>query len=352
MINKYINIFIIFGIIFYSCNKKENIVEPPKEEPTTHEFEWKIDTIRNSIFSTVKDVWGTSPNSVYAVGFIQYISNDEDNTPFMHFDGEKWKGIKVQVSGYLIGIYGFSDIDIWMVGDYMNGYSDNALILNFTGIGFRRWEMTQYPTLLKVWGTSSKDVIAVGLDGIILHYDGDKWEKQESGTNLPIRDVWGFAPNDVYALGSDYDKLNYKLLHYDGKTWKGVNIGNYPNRENLMSIWGNNNKDIWAIGDYFYHYNDSGWIEKKVIKHPALPFKVRGSNWNNIFCVGAYGLVMHYNGIEWKEYSELINYTNDIKSFYSVWTFKDNVIMGGYLHVDDVQGIPVTAACIMRGKRK
>jgi hypothetical protein len=350
MFSKYIIIIIISVLFIYSCNKKENIVEPIKEEPTTHEFEWKIDTIKNSIFSNVDAVWGTSPNSVYAVGFIQYVS--EESTPFMHFDGEKWKGIKVQVSGDLIGIYGFSDIDVWIVGTYWLDNGHYALVLNFTGIGFRRWEMTQYPYLLNVWGTSPKDVFAVGWDGIILHYNGDKWEKQESGTNLPIRDVWGFAPNDVYALATDYFKVISKMLHYDGKIWKEVNIGNYPNHENFMSIWGINNKDIWAIGDYFYHYNDSGWIEKKVIKDPSLPFKMRGSNWNNIFCVGTYGLVMHYNGLDWKEYSELINYKNAGLGFYSVWTFKDDVFMGGYLHVDDVQGIPVTSACIMRGKRK
>ena len=46
------------------------------------------------------------------------------------------------------------------------------------------------------------------------------------------------------------------------------------------------------------------WV---LMPEPAFEFihQVRGNNTNNVFVVGAYNLIMHYNGIEWYKYSEL-----------------------------------------------
>jgi hypothetical protein len=45
--------------------------------------------------------------------------------------------------------------------------------------------------LLGVWGSSSNDVFVVGDNGTVIHYDGTTWSMMKSGTNKNLQDVWG-----------------------------------------------------------------------------------------------------------------------------------------------------------------
>ena len=74
------------------------------------------------------------------------------------------------------------------------------------------------PSLLGVWGGSAMDVFAVGGVGTILHYDGNTWSAQASGTTGLLLGVWGSSATDVYVVGD-----NNTILHYDGTDW-GVEV--------------------------------------------------------------------------------------------------------------------------------
>lgn len=73
--------------------------------------------------------------------------------------------------------------------------------------------------LESVWGSSSSDVFAVGVDGIILHYDGSAWSVMNSGTSDELYGVWGSSSTDVFAVGA-YGYMGQLLygtiLHYKG----------------------------------------------------------------------------------------------------------------------------------------
>ena len=51
----------------------------------------------------------------------------------------------------------------------------------------------------------------MGADGLILRYDGIKWIRQISGTNNWLRRIWGVDNNNIFAIG-DYGTIVY----YDG----------------------------------------------------------------------------------------------------------------------------------------
>jgi len=56
-------------------------------------------------------------------------------------------------------------------------------------------------TLIRLWGTSSSDVYAVGYNGSVYHYDGSAWAREPLGTSLPLVDVWQSSPTDVHVAG-------------------------------------------------------------------------------------------------------------------------------------------------------
>jgi len=68
--------------------------------------------------------------------------------------------------------------------------------------------------LYAVWGTSTNDVFAVGLHGVILHWNGARWRRMYTGTAENLRAVSGTAHGDVYVSGT-----NLTQLHFDGTAW-------------------------------------------------------------------------------------------------------------------------------------
>jgi photosystem II stability/assembly factor-like uncharacterized protein len=82
-----------------------------------------------------------------------------------------------------------------------------------------------------MWGASTRDVFAVGLQGRILHFDGARWVNQPSGTSVHLLGVWGTSRSDVYAVGD-----SGTVLHYDGNRWTRLQ-GGVPERY-LKAMWG------------------------------------------------------------------------------------------------------------------
>ena len=79
-----------------------------------------------------------------------------------------------------------------------------------------------------VWGTSATDVFAVGVDGTILHYDGNTWSPMVSGILDDLSGVWGSASSDVFTVGE-----NGAILHYNGSTWASMPSGTSDRLEDI-----------------------------------------------------------------------------------------------------------------------
>ena len=56
--------------------------------------------------------------------------------------------------------------------------------------------------LLDVWGTSDKDVWAVGSGGTVIHWDGSAWKGIPLGRRETLRGVGGRSANDVFIVSS------------------------------------------------------------------------------------------------------------------------------------------------------
>ena len=105
------------------------------------------------------------------------------------------------------GVWGSSATDVWAVG--------GTILIHYDGNTWSAQASGTAAQLFGVWGSSATDVFAVGGGGTILHYDGNTWSAQASGTTGTLFGVWGSSATDVFAVGGDST-----ILHYDGTNWR------------------------------------------------------------------------------------------------------------------------------------
>jgi len=74
---------------------------------------------------------------------------------------------------------------------------------------------------LGVWGTGPDDVYVVGQPGLIYHWNGTAWNKQDSGVDVALTDVWGPGDGTVYATGHD----GVILRKSGGGGWSSMDSG-------------------------------------------------------------------------------------------------------------------------------
>ncbi len=121
-----------------------------------------------------------------------------------------WAEIDTHSVATLRALWGSSANDIWAVGDL-------GTIRHVTSANATDWESIPSPTredLRAVWGSAADDVWAVGDAGTILHYDGRGWTPTPAafpaGKKPALYGVWGSARDDVWIVGDGV------ALHYTG----------------------------------------------------------------------------------------------------------------------------------------
>jgi hypothetical protein len=134
--------------------------------------------------------------------------------------------------------------------------------------------------LYSVWGASGNAVWAVGNEGKVIFYDGQKWAVQATPTKSTLTSVWGTGPKDVWAAGFDG-----VVLHFDGVKWSdssppdlvfvpiGVDGGPPKGdaavgfRRTIWSIWGfgtatTATQELYVVGEagLVLYWAKSVWI--------------------------------------------------------------------------------------------
>jgi len=76
-------------------------------------------------------------------------------------------------------------------------------------------------------------------------HSGSTWTAMDSGTTARLNGIWGSSSSDVFAVGMDLDSWNGVILHYDGSTWSAMTSGS---SSLLHGIWGSSDSDVFAVG--------------------------------------------------------------------------------------------------------
>ena len=293
-------------------------------DTTSHNFTWEIDTLGEVESSWLDDVAIINDTLAYAVGEV-YIAGQLYN--LARWDGTRWNLLRVLVEDYggqtgyyrLKCIFAFSRDDIWV--------SSDGNLIHWDGA---RWtSKAVFATILpfngqvnRMWGTSASNLYLVGNSGAIYHYDGTNWQKIPSGTTLDIQDIWGSYNQKtggweiIAVAGNTYVSADRKILRLSGLD--AMSISDSAIVWPLNSAWFSPNKKYFVAGAGVF---EKRFLTDRIWQGP-LPATVdysnmiRGSAINNIFVTGAFGELVHFNGISWRSYTSQTGLSNG--QFYSI----------------------------------
>jgi hypothetical protein len=274
-------------------------------DTTSHNYMWTIDTI-GGIGSFLYDVFAISENDVWAVGDIDTGAYPTFNA--MHWDGQQWELKRIPFIGSCSAVDYPPIRAVWVFSDNHILFTNGGAVAKYDGMN------TQLDcgmndlldgAITKIFAFNPSNIYAVGVMGTVVYFNGNSWQRMDSGTQLRLTDIWGLSENDIYTVGADMSSLDNVVLHYDGTSWNHL-----PTDQNRkVGVWGTPPDNLYFVGDGVYHYDGENY---HLIDWPAgIPHifsrAVRGNMPNNIFVAGDFGMVLHFNGSSWKGYTELLN---------------------------------------------
>ncbi|ACY13011.1 hypothetical protein [Haliangium ochraceum] len=245
----------------------------------------------------LRDLWASDLHIVYAVGNDVFRYRDGAWTAMGADLGVKLHSILGRSSGELMvggrdGVIGYYRDGTWttVAGGTGAGGRIHALWESASGhvfaVGFPQdsslgyvmqcqgnacaaaagWKgrvLTDASALYDVWGSSERDVYAVGENGTVLHYDGDGWTRIETGTEEHLFGVWGADDGTLYAVG---DRAT--ILRREGGQWTEMALPyaaarfSWMPEVQLRSVWGSGPEDVYVAGNrdgLLLHYDGAGW---------------------------------------------------------------------------------------------
>lgn len=294
----------------------------------------------------LRDVWGTSPNNVYAVGDVGTI---------MHYDGSAWQVVDTPTRQDLYAIWGTGPNNIYAVGDDVMLHYDGTAwssvplprrpsgrpyllraiwgsgpndiwagggeLLHYDG---HQWKIREVPLCYGIdalWGTGPKNVYAT-TGNVVCRYDGKYWRRVYENPDVRLYDIWGLAADDIYMVGEMSDKP--VVVHHDGSTWQTVYEGENT-YVSFYSIWGPAPDNLYVTADNgVHHYDGTQWTRLERVGLESRFRQVWGTGPTDIFFVGWLGEIDHYDGSHWQRHTQ--GFPEPLET---VWTDGSVVVVGG-----------------------
>jgi len=184
-------------------------------------------------------VSGTSERDVWAVG-----GNPGDGSGafVLHFDGTRWER---RSTG--------ENVDLWWVHAFADGpafFGGSAgTILRYENGSFEKLSTPSSATVFGIWGTSPSELFAVGGDpakpgsAFVWRGDGTSFSPASGFPDVPIASwfkVWGRAANDVRFVGMDG-----AIVHYDGQAFTAISS---PTNRRLLTLFAEPGGRYTAVG--------------------------------------------------------------------------------------------------------
>ena len=200
----------------------------------------------------LNDIWGTSPNDIYAVG---------ENGTIIHFDGDIWAPMNSGVTVIISRIFGFSNSEIYALTQDKEFGNFNSTLLKYDG---NSWSLFYDPSFqaADIWGTSGSNLYVAGKDGgggVLMRYDGSIWTEEFAFPNfVDLSSIHGISSNEIYTIsggtGSGYvfKWENCTSASYSWDRIKKVSL------DNTTEIWVAGANDAFAVGegDAVFHIVD------------------------------------------------------------------------------------------------
>ncbi len=161
----------------------------------------------------INKLWGSSPNSVYAVG---------NGGNIVFYNGSSWQKIDSGTDTRLRDFASTTNNKLWLSG-YSSNYMQSILLSLENNTVTKIWEREGTSTnpygdiIQSIWGKDNRLYI-VSNDGVFLkHTTMNLPDKKLSFNPIWKYRITGTDHNDIYTTGD-----NSVIMHYNGKDWKEV----------------------------------------------------------------------------------------------------------------------------------
>lgn len=147
-------------------------------------------------------------------------------------------------------------------------------------------------TILAMWGSSPSSIYAVGDEGLVLHFNGLRWQRMPSGTKSALYSLWAWDNERMLAPG-DFGLM----LRYNGTEWAEFNVGS---EHFLYGVWGDSLSNIYAVGlsGTLAHFNGQRW-QQMATRLRADLLAISGSEQAGVFITGTHGSVLRLQDDQW-----------------------------------------------------
>jgi hypothetical protein len=250
-----------------------------------------------------------------------------------HFNGSRWSNVRlgsfeggtIPAPFDLAAIHGLRADDIFAVGNRSPFLPGSSFIIHYDG---KEWKEQQAPPgshfLQAVWADAPSDVWACGWNGTLLHYNGTQWEKDSvvvttpSGSTFQLTSIVRIPSGEMFMLGAAYEAMppqmflrwTYYFFRRGNNVWTlhdtfVRNEGERDGKWGAFRLAVLPTGTVYSVDSYgLFQWNGTQWIRRYGnIKNTAAVF---GTDDHNLFVAGAFGLLVHYNGGDWFEYSALV----------------------------------------------
>ncbi|MDN3594104.1 hypothetical protein [Zunongwangia endophytica] len=236
-------------------------------------------------------------------------SKDFDNRPEEKNSlSNKWT-IEKQLENPLFSLWGINDC-LYTVGGHRNE-PDKAIIVSQENDEWITKENYEGEiVILDVEGNSCGEIYAVGSDGRLFSFNGDRWFTKTfeniNFTNVSIINgkVYLSASNGFYLYRSnELVKILEEEVHF-------------------QDAWGDNDGNLYVVAfsgekDFIFYTNGTDWrnmLEGSQLEGNFLS-SIEGYNNEYIYASGSGGNLLFFNGEEWTKVLEDLGPVNDLKFF-------------------------------------
>jgi hypothetical protein len=167
---------------------------------------WRQTATADDLLSSI---WSSDHNEAYAVGGDAW-GVGMVTTLFGHYDGDAWHQIQAGWGAPLRDVWGTDPSNVYAVGE-------SATIFHYDGTTCNETDTGGAKHLSGVWGSGRDVVLAVGGEwdqndvpvGTILRLQNGAWRTVKSGLDHWLNAVWGSDPDSVFAVGGGGTILHY-----------------------------------------------------------------------------------------------------------------------------------------------
>lgn len=256
--------------------------------------------------NALRDVWVASSQEAWAVG---------GGGTAMHYTNGVWARSETGTKNYLMGVWGDAPSNVWAVGA-------SSTVLHWNGSSWNREMVTGEPTsFMGLTGFDDGSLVAVGIpfspseSSVHLRSSAGIWSEM---TGLPVppptcggpllqTDVWGVSADDFWVTSAAYCDDGTVVWHWDHGQWQeglavsGGGMSLDGDNAAAWNVWGSRPDDVWAVGNYglLAHYDGTAWTNSMQPSFFNFYFGLSGSAPNDVWVVGLGGLIQHWNGQRW-----------------------------------------------------